>query len=189
MDVQTANTLFTVLTIAANVAFVVLSVVGIAVLVSPSGRRLGTRVVDAIGPYARPTAAAVAVVTVLGSLSYSELAGFLPCELCWYQRIVMYPLAVILVVGVVRRDRGSLWYAAPFVVAGIPLALYHWLVERVPAFAESSSCSVFVPCSVPYFQELGYVTLAFMDMSAFLLIGALLVVDWLAHRVPKETNA
>ena len=186
MDVQTANTLFTVLTIAANVAFVVLSVVGIAVLVSPSGRRLGTRVVDAIGPYARPTAAAVAVVTVLGSLSYSELAGFLPCELCWYQRIVMYPLALLLVVGVLRRDKAVFWYAAPFVVIGVPLALYHWLVERVSWFTSSTACSAFVSCNIPYFEKLGYVTLAFMDLSSFLLIGALLMVGRTHDRATME---
>jgi disulfide bond formation protein DsbB len=92
----------------------------------------------------------------------------------------MYPLFAILLVGVVRKDRGIFWYAAPFVAIGAPLALYHWLVERVPSLEGSTSCSVFVPCNVPYFEELGYVTLAFMDLSAFLLIGALLV----AGRVP-----
>ena len=59
-------------------------------------------------------------------------------------------------------------------VVGAPLSLYHWLVERVPSFAESSSCSVFAPCTAPYFEKLGFVTLAWMCMSSFLLIGALL---------------
>lgn len=188
MDTSTANSLFTVLTFIANVAFLALLLVGLAALVSSGGRRLASGVVTSIGPYARPAAAAVAVVTTLGSLYYSEIAGFLPCELCWYQRILMYPLSAILVVGVLRKDRGAVWYAAPFVAVGAPLALYHWLVERVPSLSDSTSCSAFVPCTVPYFEELGYVTLAFMDMSAFLLIGALLVVDWRAHRVPKENR-
>ena len=65
---------------------------------------------------------------------------------------------------------------------GAPVSLYHWLVERVPSFAEGSSCSVFVPCSVPYFEELGYVTLSFMALSAFLVIGALLVVTFVYDR-------
>ena len=101
----------------------------------------------------------------------------------------MYPLVAILAVGVLRRDRNVGWYAAPFVIVGAPLALYHWLVERVPSLAESSSCSVFVPCSVPYFEELGYVTLAFMDMSAFLLIGALLVTARARDRRSEEATA
>jgi disulfide bond formation protein DsbB len=61
------------------------------------------------------------------------------------------------------------------VVFGAPLSLYHWLVERVPAFAESSSCSVTVPCTAPYFEKLGFVTLAWMAMSSFLLIGVLML--------------
>ena len=73
-------------------------------------------------------------------------------------------------------------------VVGAPLALYHWLVERVPSLAESSSCSVFVPCSVPYFEELGYVTLAFMDLSAFLLIGALLLLGRANDRSTDRTT-
>ena len=174
--VDTANVVFTVLTLLANAAVVGLVVLGAA---TASRSALGGRarwLLGLLAPRARVVAAAVAVVTTLGSLYYSEIAGYLPCELCWYQRIAMYPLSAILVVGLVRRERAAQWYALPFVVVGAPLSLYHWLVERVPALAEGSSCSAFVPCSVPYFQELGYVTLAFMDLSAFLLIGALLLV-------------
>jgi disulfide bond formation protein DsbB len=185
-DPTTANSLFTALTLVANVAFLALVVVGIASFAGEGGRRGAARVVSRIGPAARPLALVVAATATLGSLYYSEIVGFLPCELCWFQRICMYPLAVILAVGVIRRDRAVLWYAAPFVVVGAPLALYHWLVERVPSFAESSSCSVFVPCSVPYFEELGYVTLAFMSMSAFLLIGALLLLGRANDRTTPE---
>jgi disulfide bond formation protein DsbB len=177
MSLDTANTVFTVLTFVANVAFVVLVVVGIAALMGAGGRRLAGRVVSAIGTRARPAALVVAAVTTTGSLYYSEVKGLIPCELCWYQRIVMYPLVMLLVVGLLRRDKAVFCYAAPFVVIGAPLALYHWLVERVSWFTSSTSCSTsFVACNIPYFQKLGYITLAFMDLSAFLLIGALLTV-------------
>jgi disulfide bond formation protein DsbB len=172
--VDEANTVFTVLTLLANVAFVALVVVGIVALLG--GRSFGRRVVGALGPSAPIVALVVAAVATAGSLYYSEIVGYIPCELCWYQRICMYPLFAVLAVGAIRRDRSVVWYAAPFVVFGAPVSLYHWLVERVPSLAEGSSCSVFVPCSVPYFEELGYVTLAFMALSAFLLVGALLVV-------------
>jgi disulfide bond formation protein DsbB len=98
----------------------------------------------------------------------------------------MYPLVAILAVGVLRRDRSVVWYAAPFVVFGAPVSLYHWLVERIPSLAESSSCSVFVPCSVPYFEELGYITLSFMALSAFLLVGALLAVTLVHDRSTRK---
>jgi disulfide bond formation protein DsbB len=187
-DPTTANSLFTALTLVANVAFLALVVVGLVSFAGDGGKRAAGRVVGRIGPSARPLALVVAAVTTLGSLYYSEMVGFIPCDLCWYQRVLMYPLAAILAVGVIRRDRAVLWYAAPFVVLGVPLALYHWLVERVPSFAEGSSCAVFVPCSVPYFEELGYVTLAFMDLSAFLLIGALLLLGRANDRSTPPTT-
>jgi disulfide bond formation protein DsbB len=188
-DPRPANGAFTALTLLANAALIGLVVVCLASLVSPGGRRLAARVVARVGGAARGLAFAVAATATLGSLYYSEVVGFVPCELCWYQRICMYPLAVILLVGLVRRDRSGAWYAWPFVVIGAPVSLYHWLVERVPAFAESTSCSVSAPCTVPYFEELGYVTLSFMAMSAFLLIGALLVTDRAAARTTDRPTA
>ncbi|HEU5300749.1 MAG TPA: disulfide bond formation protein B [Acidimicrobiia bacterium] len=180
--VDTANIVFTVLTILANVAVVALVLAAVAARTG-AGRR-ARQALTVLGPRAGAVAALIAVVTTLGSLYYSEIVGYLPCELCWYQRITMYPLSAILVVGLLRRDAAARWYALPFVVVGAPLSLYHWLVERVPSLAEGSSCSAFVPCSIPYFQELGYITLAFMDLSAFLLIGALLLVG--ARRPPAS---
>ena len=180
--VDVANTFFTILTLLANAAVIVAVTLALGALVSTRMRELGIAVLSAVGPSARLLAWIVATVTTLGSLYYSEIANFVPCRLCWYQRICMYPLAVILLVGLLLRDRRVRWYAAPFVIVGAPLSLYHWLVERVDFFAKSSSCSAEAPCTVPWFQELGYVTLAFMAMSAFLLIGTLLLVDWAADR-------
>ena len=186
IDLDTANTLFTTLTLIANVAFLALLLVGVAALVGGPGRPIARHAGGLIGPRARVLALIAAAVTTAGSLYYSEVKGLLPCELCWFQRICMYPLFAILLVGVLRKDRGALWYAAPFVAIGAPLALYHWLVERVPAFTDSTSCSVLQSCNIPYFEELGYVTLAFMDLSAFLLIGALLVTARASDRPDQE---
>ena len=186
--VGTANTVATVLTLLANAGVLVLAMVALATRVSSRTRRMGAVVMDRLGGKAAPAALAVAVTTTIGSLYYSEVVGYVPCELCWYQRICMYPLAVILLVGLLLRDRRVRWYAAPFVIVGAPLSLYHWLVERVDFFAKSSSCSAEAPCTVPWFQELGYVTLAFMAMSAFLLIGTLLLVDWAAERGAEGLN-
>lgn len=182
--VDTANIVFTILTILADVAVVALVLAAVAARTGTGAGRRARRALTVLGPRAGVLAASIAVVTTLGSLYYSEIVGYFPCELCWYQRITMYPLSAILVVGLLRRDVAARWYALPFVVVGIPLSLYHWLVERVPSLAEGSSCSAFVPCSIPYFQELGYITLAFMDLSAFLLIGALLLVA--ARRPPAS---
>jgi hypothetical protein len=189
--VDVANTFFTILTLLANAVVIVAVLLALGALVSTRMRELGAAVLAAVGPSARLLAWIVATVTTLGSLYYSEIAHFVPCRLCWYQRICMYPLAVILLIGLLLRDRRTRWYAAPFVIVGAPLSLYHWLVERVDFFAKSSSCSAEAPCTVPWFQELGYVTLAFMALSAFLLIGTLLLSEWGAERItgsPTETE-
>jgi disulfide bond formation protein DsbB len=186
--VDVANTFFTILTLLANAVVIVAIVLALGALVSHRMRRLGAAAVAAVGPSARVLAWLVATVATLGSLYYSEIANFVPCRLCWYQRICMYPLAVILLVGLLLRDRRVRWYAMPFVVVGAPVSLYHWLVERVDFFAKGSSCSVEAPCTVPWFEELGYVTLAFMALSAFLLIGTLLLVDWGAERIAEPST-
>jgi disulfide bond formation protein DsbB len=182
-DIDVANTFFLVLTLVANAAVVGLAVTALV------ARPLALRTVSLVGPDALRLAWLVAAVATAGSLYYSEIADLVPCELCWYQRICMYPLAAILLVGAVRRDRGTRWFALPFVAVGAPLALYHWLVERVPALSDSVACSAAAPCAVPWFEELGFVTLAFMDLSAFVLIGVLLVVDWRDERVAREEPA
>jgi len=185
--VDVANTFFTMLTLLANAAVVIAVLLAVAALLSPTVRRFAGSVIDTVGPSARLLAWMVATVATLGSLYYSEIAHFVPCRLCWYQRVVMYPLAVILLVGLLLRDHRVRWYAAPFVVIGAPLSLYHWLVER-GVFTESKSCSATVPCSIPWFEELGYVTLAFMAMSGFLLIGTLLLVDWASERRSEASS-
>jgi disulfide bond formation protein DsbB len=181
-DVDVATNFFLVLTIAADIAVVIAVFAALAALVSPRARVSVVAFARAIAPQSVLFAWIVAAVTTLGSLYYSEHAGFVPCELCWYQRVLMYPLVIVLGVAVLRRDRPVWITALVFVCLGAPLSLYHWLVERVPAFEESSSCSAITPCSTPWFEKLGFVTLAWMAMSAFLLIGALMVCTLLGAR-------
>ena len=185
-SVRAATNFFLVLTLVADAVVVVGALLGLAALVSKRARAGALDVARFIGPQAVLVAWIVAIVTTLGSLYYSEHAGFVPCELCWYQRILMYPLVIVLGVGWLRRDRRAWITAVPFVVIGAPISLYHWLVERVPSFAESSSCSIVAPCTAPYFEKLGFVTLAWMALSSFLLIGVLLVVAALAGRHTED---
>ena len=180
--VKVTTNFFLVMTLAADAVLVAAVVLAVAALVSRRARASVVSLATAVAPQSVLLAWIVAAVTTLGSLYYSEHAGFVPCELCWYQRIVMYPLVVVLGVAWLRRDAKVWMTALVFVVIGAPLSLYHWLVERVPAFAESSSCSITVPCTAPWFEKLGFVTLAWMAMSAFLLIGVLMVCTLLGAR-------
>ena len=92
----------------------------------------GGRALDAFVPVATGLAAAIAVGCTLGSLYFSEVAHFTPCTMCWYQRIAMYPLAIILVIAAVRRDRIVLLYVAVLASIGAAISTYHFLLERFP---------------------------------------------------------
>ena len=135
---------------------------------------------DAVRPVALVVAAGVAIVSMLGSLYYSEVADFPPCRLCWFQRIAMYPLAVILPIAAWRRDPDVRWYAVPLAVAGGLVSVYHVLVERYPSL-ESGSCDPTNPCSIIWVERLGYLTIPTMALSGFVLITILLLL-------PKEIS-
>jgi disulfide bond formation protein DsbB len=187
-DVDVATNFFLVLTLAADAAVVIALFCALAALVSPRARETVLGLVRTISPQAPLFAWIVAAVTTLGSLYYSEHAGFVPCELCWYQRILMYPLVIVLGVALLRRDRAVWITTLVFVGVGAPISLYHWLVERVPAFEESSSCSAITPCSTPWFEKLGFVTLSWMALSSFLLIGVLMVCVAVGARARRDVT-
>lgn len=116
---------------------------------------------------------AVAGVATLGSLYFSESAGYIPCRLCWFQRIAMYPIAVIALVALIRRDRGARWYILPLAVIGAGISTYHYLIEW-GVLADTESCALFGPgCADIWFREFGFVTLAFMALCGFVAVLAL----------------
>lgn len=123
----------------------------------------------------------VAAVAMLGSLYYSEVAGFLPCRLCWYQRILMYPLVSITLVGALRRDDYLPGYVLPLSILGMCVSTYHYLMEKgvVPA---STTCSADVPCNITYVNYFGFITIAFMALVAFTLITLIMLGTWAAYR-------
>lgn len=119
---------------------------------------------------------AVAAGATTGSLYFSEVANYVPCQLCWYQRICMYPLSGILFVAALRKDWSARWYCLPMLVAGVGTSAYHYLIEWKPAFGENS-CSVGPSCTDIWFRRLGFVTLAFMALAGFVAILVFLFVD------------
>src|SRR5215471_2994839 len=129
-NLEVTTNFFLVLTLVADAVVVATAILALACTVSGAARRAWSAVASGLGQQAILVAWIVAIVTTAGSLYYSEHFHFIPCELCWYQRILMYPLVVVLGVGWFRRDRKVWMTAAPFVVLGAPLSLYHWLVER-----------------------------------------------------------
>ena len=154
----------------------------------------------AFRPVALPLAFMVAGFAMFGSLWFSEAANYNPCKLCWYQRIAMYSLAIVLLVALVRR-----WLAARRSPAGDPFAsqreitphavvlasvgtvvsTYHYLLEWNPTW-ESNVCSLDVPCTTIWFREFGFVSLPFMALCGFVSIIILLSTTHRAKPVSFE---
>jgi hypothetical protein len=112
----------------------------------------------------------VALGATVGSLYFSEVARYVPCRLCWFQRIAMYPLVPVLFVAALRRDRAAVWYVLPIAITGLGVAAYHYLLEWRPAL-EGGVCSAFGPsCADIWFRQFGFVTLAFMAIAGFVSI-------------------
>jgi disulfide bond formation protein DsbB len=115
----------------------------------------------------------VAVVAMLGSLYFSEILHYLPCKLCWYQRILMYPLVIILGIAAVRKDNKQYIYVLPLSVWGFGISLYHYLMQKTSLFKEAATACGPVPCDVDYINWLGFITIPFLALIAFVLITVL----------------
>ena len=117
----------------------------------------------------------VAMIATAGSLYYSEVAGFTPCELCWYQRIAMYPLVVLLGIAAWRNDHAVARTALPLAAIGGGISAFHYLIQRFPDLAGGTSCDPAAPCTATLVWRLGYVSIPMMALSGFLLIGTLVL--------------
>lgn len=119
----------------------------------------------------------VSLISVLGSLFYSQIAGFAPCELCWFQRIFMYPLVVLLGMALVKKERVIIDYALGLLVIGSVISLYHnyvyYMNKGLSAYCQVGGSAT--SCVVRYVFELGYVTIPMMALTAFALIIIFLV--------------
>ena len=118
----------------------------------------------------------VASVSTLGALFLGEVMGYTPCVLCWYQRIGMFPLVLILAAGLFPFDRGIVRYALPLALAGWLLAVFHWAVASGLVPESATPCSQGVPCSVEQISWFGFLTLPLLSVLAFSAIITLLLM-------------
>lgn len=115
----------------------------------------------------------VATVATAGSLVYSEVIHFVPCKLCWFQRIAMYPMAIVLLVGALRREVVVKYYALPLALGGAAISIWHVLIQNFPSL-EGGSCDPNNPCSSKYVDVFDFVSIPFMAGSGFIVIAVLL---------------
>ncbi len=113
----------------------------------------------------------------LGSLFFSEVMELPPCTLCWYQRILMFPLPIVLFMGLFPFDAKAVRYGLPLAFAGWSVAAYHMLLH-VGIIPESvSPCSQGVSCKTKYLDILGFVSIPLLSLVAFSsVVGMLLVL-------------
>ena len=120
----------------------------------------------------------LACVSTLGSLFFSEVMGFAPCVLCWYQRICMYPLVFILPAGLFPFDRNVVRYAAPLSVLGLLIALFQLLLAAGYIPENIKPCVTGIPCSEVQVHWFGFVTIPLLSAFSFMLITALLILTY-----------
>ncbi len=118
---------------------------------------------------------AQALVATLGSLYFSEIEHLVPCVLCWYQRILMYPLVVLLAVGILKKDAHLPYYVLPLSVSGFLIALYHYLLQLGVIPESAAPCIAGISCASRLVQWFGFITIPFLSLVAFAVITVSMV--------------
>jgi disulfide bond formation protein DsbB len=118
----------------------------------------------------------VAAVATGGSLFFSEVAHFVPCELCWFQRICMYPLSITTLLMALADDRRAARYLLPLPLVGAGLSTYHLLVEN-GVVKQEQACLFSAPggCATKWINEFGFVTIPTLALTGFVLVFAALL--------------
>jgi disulfide bond formation protein DsbB len=124
-------------------------------------------------PYAAWT---LALLSVAGSLFFSEVMDLSPCVLCWYQRIAMYPLVLIIGVGIALKDSKWKLYALPLALIGLGIAVYHNLIYYGVIPESLTPCTRGVSCSERQIEWLGFITIPLMGLVSFLIVSAIVII-------------
>lgn len=115
----------------------------------------------------------VAVVATSGSLYYSEIAKFEPCELCWLQRIFMYPQVILLGTALWKKENHVITYSLALIAVGIFISLYHNFTYYT--VQSTNFCSISAPCTTKFVTVFNYISIPSMALTAFVLVGILLL--------------
>ncbi|PGK51482.1 disulfide bond formation protein B [Priestia megaterium] len=128
----------------------------------------------------------ISLVATCGSLFFSEVMHFIPCSLCWYQRILMYTLPIYFGIAIFKNQRHVVFYTLPVTILGFLIGTFQYLEQKISWFSEMHTCKVGVPCTTEYINWLGFITIPFLSLTAFFLISILSIYIW--RDVKKETH-
>ena len=175
MPVETVERFYAILAIVAVAGMLLLGAVRVLAIASDAALDVYAGIARAIEARAVVAAWLVAALATVGSLYFSEIAGFVPCTLCWYQRIAMYPLVVILGIAAIRRQRHAPTGTVALAAIGALIAAYHVALEWVPSL-DTGACAVATPCTFVWFRVFGVISMPTLALTAFVLIIVLLRV-------------
>ena len=167
--------LLAALGVAGQVLAALLLLIGVLALVGVGGPLRSLR--ELIEGYELWLAFLVAAIATGGSLFFSEIAGFIPCELCWFQRICMYPLSILTLLAALANDRRAARYLLVFPVVGAGISIYHLLIEN-GVVNQAKTCLLSAPggCATKWINEFGYMTIPTLALTAFALVFAFLLL-------------
>jgi disulfide bond formation protein DsbB len=163
-----------VLGVVGQVLVALLLLVGLLALVGLRGPLDGVR--NLLWGYELWAAFVVAAIATGGSLFFSQIAGFIPCEMCWFQRICMYPLSILTLFLAWHRDNRAARYLLPFPVIGAGVSIYHILIENHWVSTPSACQLGGAGCATKWINEFGYMTIPTLALTAFLLLIGFLVL-------------
>lgn len=118
------------------------------------------------------------VIAMFGSLYFSEIRQFEPCELCWYQRIAMYPFVVILGIASVKKDYKISLYSMVLSAIGGSISLYHYSLQKISFISDLAPTCGRIPCTGQYINWLGFITIPFLALTAFIIIFVCSFLIW-----------
>lgn len=121
---------------------------------------------------------AASVLALFGSLYFSEIRQYEPCLLCWYQRILMYPFVIILGIATVLKDYRITLYTMVLSVVGAGISLYHYSLQKLTFLADTAPACGRVPCTGQYINWLGFITIPFLALVAFIIIFVCSFLIW-----------
>ncbi len=124
--------------------------------------------------YALLASTLIVLISTGISLSWSFLLGWLPCDLCWYERICMYPLCVIYGVSIIAKKNFYQLYSFPLLIVGLILSVYNYLLQVVPYMSNNFGCTSIVSCSTPEFRVFNFVTPPLLSLLSF---SCLIIID------------
>jgi len=118
----------------------------------------------------------VSAVSALGSLFFSHVMGFVPCVLCWYQRICLFALVLVLAVGLFPFDKKVVKFAMPLALTGLLIAAYHNLLYAGIIPKSIQPCASGVSCTEKYIEIFGFISIPMLALASFATIAALLII-------------